>query len=192
MALFIATFMGSMAAGSATWGRVASATSTTTALTIAVATGAVLGLLASRWRLTAHAGADHSLAEIAHEPSAVGEPGAHEGPVMVNIEYLIDPDQARAFEAAMRDVRRMRLRNGSVAWGLFQDVGDPGRYIEYFIDPTWVEHLRRRERVTVEEADFNRVARAFHRGESPPRVQHYLARSAPKRRRSRHDGQPSD
>ena len=183
MALFIATFMGSMAAGSATWGRVASATSTTTALTIAVATGAVLGLLASRWRLTAHAGADHSLAEIAHAPSAAGEPGAHEGPVMVNIEYSIDPDEARAFEAAMRDVRRMRLRNGSVAWGLFQDVREPGRYVEYFIDPTWLEHLRRRERVTVEEADFNRVAHAFHRGEGRPRVQHYLARSAPRRRR---------
>ena len=183
MALYIATFMGSMAAGSATWGRVASATSTTTALTAAVVTGAVLGLIASRWRLTAHSRADHTLAEIADEPAASGEPEAHEGPVMVNIEYRIDPDEARAFEAAMRDVRRMRLRNGSIAWGLFQDVHEPGRYIEYFIDPTWLEHLRRRERVTVEEADFNRVARAFHRGDTPPRVQHFLARGAPKRRR---------
>jgi len=184
MALYIATFMGSMAAGSATWGRVASATSTTTALTIAVATGAVFGILATRWRLTEHAREDHTLAEIAHEPTVAGEPSAHDGPVMVNIEYRIDSDQARAFEAAMRDVRRMRLRNGSAAWGLFQDVREPGRYIEYFIDPTWLEHLRRRERVTVEEADFNRVARAFHRGEMPPRVEHFVARSAPKRRRS--------
>ncbi len=183
MALYIATFMGSMAAGSATWGRVASATSTTTALTIAVATGAIFGLLASRWRLNAHVGADHTLTEIVHEPATAAEPRAHEGPVMVNIEYLVDPGEARAFEAAMRDVRRMRLRNGCVAWGLFQDVRDPGRYVEYFIDATWLEHLRRRERVTVEEADFNRVARAYHRGEAPPRVQHFLARGAPKRRR---------
>jgi hypothetical protein len=182
MALYITTFMGGMALGSATWGRVASATSTTTALEIAVAIGLVTGLLASRWRLGVHARADHTLAEITPEIVAIGEPKPHEGPVMVNIEYLIDPDQAREFEAAMRDVRRMRLRNGAVAWGLFQDVHAPGRYIEYFIDSTWLEHLRRRERVTVEEADFNRVARAFHRGEKPPHVEHFLARGAPKRR----------
>jgi MFS family permease len=183
MALYIATFMGSMAFGSATWGRVASATSTSTALTIAVGVGAVAGLIASRWRIAVHARADHSLAEITTETVAIGEPQPHEGPVMVNIEYRIDPEQARRFEEAMRDVRRMRLRNGAIAWGLFQDVHAPGRYIEYFIDLTWLEHLRRRERVTVEEAEFTRVARAFHRGDQPPIVEHFLARSAPKRRR---------
>jgi len=183
MALYIATFMGSMALGSATWGRVASATSTTTALEIAVAIGAVAGLLVSRFKLAVHARADHSLAEFTPETIAIGEPKSHEGPVMVNIEYLIDSDQAREFEAAMRDVRRMRLRNGAIAWGLFQDIHAPGRYIEYFIDSTWLEHMRRRERVTVEEAEFTRVARAFHRGEEPPRVEHFLARGAPKRRR---------
>jgi len=183
MALYIASFMGSMAIGSATWGRVASATSTTTALEIAVVVGLVTGIFATRWRLAIHARADHSLAEITHESIAIGQPKSHEGPVMVNIEYVIDPAEAREFEAAMRDVRRMRLRNGAVAWGLFQDIHAPDRYIEYFIDATWLEHLRRRERVTVEEADFNRVARAFHRGPEPPRVEHFLARGAPKRRR---------
>jgi hypothetical protein len=92
----------------------------------------------------------------------------------------------------MRDVRRMRLRNGAVAWGLFQDVHAPGRYIEYFIDSTWLEHLRRRERVTVEEAEFNRVARAFHRGAGAPVVKHFLARGAPKRRRRWFSGRLSD
>lgn len=192
MALYIATFMGSMAIGSATWGRVASVTSTKTALTIAVAVGAAAGLLATRWRLAVHARADHTLADVSHEPVAIGEPKSHEGPVMVNIEYLVDPEQGREFEAAMRDVRRMRLRNGAVAWGLFQDVHAPGRYIEYFIDSTWLEHLRRRERVTVEEAEFNRVARAFHRGEQPPRVEHFLARGAPKRRRLWFSGKLAD
>ncbi len=184
MALYIATFMGSMAIGSATWGRVASATSTTTALEIAVAVGVVAGLFATRWRLGIHARADHTLAEVHHEAIAIDQPKAHEGPVMINIEYIIDPGEAREFEAAMRDVRRMRLRNGAVAWGLFQDIHAADRYIEYFIDATWLEHLRQRERVTVEEAEFNRVARAFHRGSAAPRVEHFLARSAPKRRRA--------
>jgi hypothetical protein len=192
MAVYIATFMGSMAVGSATWGRLASATSTTTALMVAVGVGAFAGLLASRWRLAEHGRADHTLAEIAPEPTAIAAAEPHEGPVMVNIEYRIDPAQGREFEAAMRDVRRMRLRNGAIAWGLFQDVHDETRYIEYFVDSTWLEHLRRRERVTVEEAEFNRVARAFHRGENPPKVEHFLARGAPKRRRGWFSGKLSD
>ena len=48
----------------------------------------------------------------------------------------------------MRDVRRMRLRNGSVAWGLFQDMSEPGRYIEYCIDPSG------RERVPLEPGRY--------------------------------------
>jgi MFS family permease len=192
MALYIASFMGSMAIGSATWGRVASATDTTTALVMAVAVGAVAGLIASRWKLAVHGRADHSLAEIATEETAIDAPRPHEGPVMVNIEYRIDPGQQREFEAAMRDVRRMRLRNGAIAWGLFQDVHDETKYIEYFIDSTWLEHLRRRERVTVEEAEFNRVARAFHRGAGAPVVKHFLARGAPKRRRRWFSGRLSD
>ena len=142
--------------------------------------------------MSEHGRADHTLAEIAPEATAIAAPEPHEGPVMVNIEYRIDPAQGREFEAAMRDVRRMRLRNGAIAWGLFQDVHEETRYIEYFVDSTWLEHLRRRERVTVEEAEFNRVARAFHRGEDPPKVEHFLARGAPKRRRGWLSGRLSD
>ena len=104
---------------------------------------------------------------------------------MLNVEYLIDPEERTAFEEAMRDVRRMRLRNGAVAWGLFQDANDERRFIETFIDPTWLTHLRQHERVTVEDLEFKRVAEAFHRGANPPKTSHFVARSAPKRRRFR-------
>jgi MFS family permease len=192
MAVYIATFMGSMAVGSATWGRVAAATSTTTARPTAGAVGAGHGCVATPRRITSNIGADHTLAEITPETTSIELPQAGDGPVMVNIEYIIEPEQANAFQAAMRDVRRMRLRNGAIAWGLFQDVHDEHRYIEYFIDATWLEHLRRRERVTVEEQEFNRVARAFHRGNGSPRIEHFVARGAPKRRRPWFGGESSD
>jgi len=35
-----------------------------------------------------------------------------------------------------------------LSWGLFRDPAMPGRYLEYFLDETWVEHLRRLERFT--------------------------------------------
>lgn len=181
LAVYIATFMGSMAIGSATWGRLASATSTTTALTTASVFCLLTGWIASRWRLADHTGIDHSIAPVS-EPSLTLD-RAHDGPVMVNVEYCIHPEDRPAFEAAMRDVRRMRLRNGASAWGLYQDTDDELRYVESFIDLTWLDHLRRVERITVKDMEFKRVADAYHRGDTPPKVSHYIARSAPKRRR---------
>jgi len=184
MAVFLATFMGSMAIGSASWGWVASATNTTTALSLAVGFGVVGGLITSRWKLAAHSKVDRSLAGTVPEGIVAVPEHAHEGPVMVNIEYLIDAEERTDFEAAMRDVRRMRLRNGAVAWGLFQDTEDNARYVEHFIDPTWLDHLRGRERLTVEDMGFKQVADSFHRGEGRPTVKHFIARGAPKRRRN--------
>ena len=53
-------------------------------------------------------------------------------PVMVTVEYQIDPTQAAAFAGVMRDTRRARLRQGALSWGLFRDTTLAGRYIEYF------------------------------------------------------------
>jgi len=182
LAVYIATFMGSMAVGSATWGKLASVTDTTTALTAASAFCLVAGWIASRWRLADHAGIDRSIVQPVSEPRLTAD-RAHDGPVMVNIEYCIAPDDRTAFEAAMRDVRRMRLRNGASAWGLYRDTDDELRYVESFIDLTWLDHLRRAERLTVEDLEFERIAGAYHRGDAPPKVSHYIARGAPKRRR---------
>ncbi|MGI9258662.1 MAG: MFS transporter [Gammaproteobacteria bacterium] len=183
MAIYLTSFMGSTAIGTATWGRVASATDTTTALTMAVAVGVVANVVASRWKLAAHAQVDRSLAEGVPESILTGTTVDRKGPVMVHVEYLIDPEDRTDFEAAMRDVRRMRLRNGSVAWGLYQDTENERRYVEHFVDPSWLDHLRRRERLTVEDMEFKRVADAFHQGDDRPTVSHFAARAAPKRRR---------
>jgi MFS family permease len=182
MAVYLSSFMGSMAVGSVSWGRIASATDTTTALTLAVVLGVIVNLVAARWKLGAHAQVDHSLAEAIPESIAPVSSAERKGPVMVHVEYLIEPEQRTDFEAAMRDVRRMRLRNGSVAWGLYQDTDDERLYVEHFVDPSWLDHLRRRERVTVEDMEFKRVADAFHQGHDRPKVKHFIARGAPKRR----------
>jgi MFS family permease len=183
LAIFIASFMGSMAIGSAFWGRIASATDSTTALSLALVSGVVANLIAARWKLGEHTQADHSTAASIPESIAALSSDDPKGPVMVHVEYLIDPEEQTQFEAAMRDIRRMRLRNGSVAWGLYQDTEDEHLYVEHFVDPSWLDHLRRRERLTVEDMEFKRVADAFHRGDDQPRVKHFVARAAPKRRR---------
>jgi quinol monooxygenase YgiN len=93
----------------------------------------------------------------------------------VTVEYLIEPAQAEAFHAVMQDTRRARLRQGALSWGLFRDTAQPGRYIEYFLDESWVEHQRRLERFTAGDVELRQRRAAFHQGSESPRVQRYIA-----------------
>ena len=54
--------------------------------------------------------------------------------------------------------------------------GDPARFIETFLDESWLEHLRQHERVTVDDRAIQERVAAFHVGGEPPRVSHLLAR----------------
>ena len=96
---------------------------------------------------------------------------------MVTVEYLIDPTRADDFAAVMEETRRARLRQGALSWGLFRDPSVPGRYIESFLDETWVEHLRRLERFTAADVGLRGKRLAFHLGAEPPKVQRFIGES---------------
>ncbi len=68
-----------------------------------------------------------------------------------------------------------RRRDGARRWGLFRDTADPGRLIETFVVESWVEHLRQHERVTMVDRELQTQVRAFHVGDTPPRVSHFIA-----------------
>lgn len=74
------------------------------------------------------------------------------GPVLIAIEYLINPARATEFEEAMQELRVMRRRDGATFWALFFDAARPERYVEYWIVDTWMEHLRQHLRAT--QADY--------------------------------------
>ena len=108
-------------------------------------------------------------------PEPVIEIGPDEGPVMVTVEYQIDPGRAAEFNTVMQETRRARLRQGALSWGLFRDTAVAGRYIEYFVDESWVEHQRRLERFTAADVGLRERRLVFHVGEGPPKVQRYVA-----------------
>jgi quinol monooxygenase YgiN len=103
------------------------------------------------------------------------EIGAEEGPVMVTLEYQIDPARAAEFSQVMERTRRARLRQGALSWGLFRDTAVPGRYVEYFVDENWVEHQRRLERFTAFDAELRAQRLAFHVDTEPPVLRRYVA-----------------
>jgi MFS family permease len=185
LSIFLASFMGSTAIGAASWGWLASATDIATALDSAVVVGLLLFLITSRWRIAQHADVDRTLVDPLPDPSVSISMDDTQGPVMIHIEYLIRSEDAVEFEKAMRDVRRMRLRNGAVAWGLFQDTDKADLFVETFLAESWLEHLRQHQRLTVEDVAFKQSVERFHQGERVPRVKHFIARTAPKRRYSR-------
>jgi hypothetical protein len=112
-------------------------------------------------------------------PEVTGEIKTDAGPVMVSIEYEIDPARATDFRHAMNALRTIRYRDGAAFWGLFSDVAKPGRYIEYFMVESWSEHVRQHSRATDEDAPALESARGFHIRPGPPIVSHQIAATGP-------------
>jgi len=179
LSIYTLVFMGGMAVGSAVWGAVAARFGITTALTCA-ALGLLIGIPASlRYRLIA--GDDLGLSPSAWpEPIVVVEPKPEQGPVLVQTEYRIDPAQAREFRQAMRDLRRIRRRDGASRWGLFYDPAESGRFVESFIVESWAEHLRQHARATEADREKEERALAFHLGGGQPVTTHLIAEHVPR------------
>jgi MFS family permease len=100
------------------------------------------------------------------------------GPVVLTVEYRVDPADYAAFATAMGELRRIRRRDGARRWTLMQDLEQPERWIERFHSESWIEHLRHYERFTVADEEAERRVLAFHRGPEPPRVRHLIERPA--------------
>ena len=176
LALFWVVYMGGMAGGSALWGQVASWVGIPYALTAAAA-GALLGIAAvSRYRIAQHDAGDLSQSIYSPAPMLPDDLEIDRGPVMVTVEYRIDPARADEFAKIMNhQMRTIRRRDGAFMWELFNDVEQPDRIVECFMVESWLEHLRQHERMTVADHEVIEKARAFHLDSEPPGVTHLVA-----------------
>jgi quinol monooxygenase YgiN len=162
--------MGGAAAGAAIWGHVAAALDVRTTVLAAAGFGALVVLLSARLSIDRVNPDEHLPAPVAALPPPAIAIEGDDGPVMVTVEYQIDPARAAEFARVMQLTRRARLRQGALSWGLFRDSNVPGRYVEYFVDETWFEHQRRLERFTAGDAGLRERRLSFHVGEQPPAV----------------------
>jgi MFS family permease len=178
MSIYQTALMGGSAIGAIVWGQAADWVGVSGAVVAAAGFG-LIALLLTRHR-TVDGGADIDYtpvpARVLPEPDVPID--ADEGPVMVTIEYLIDPARAQDFAAVMQRTQRARLRQGALSWGLFRDASDARRYIEYFVDENWVEHQRRLIRFSAHDAELRELRRSFHLGQEWPEVRRYVAQGA--------------
>ncbi|MGH9665692.1 MAG: MFS transporter, partial [Bryobacteraceae bacterium] len=175
LSVYLLVFQGDMAVGSWVWGEVAARFTPRVALLVSSA-GLLVGLaVLLRYKLRGIDNLDltPSLHWPAPEMMAKFDPA--EGPVLVMVEYQIDPSTAADFSRAMQALGQIRRRDGATRWGLFKDPARPGRFVESFIVDSWGEHLRQHERVTVSDRVVEERAHTFHVGEQPPAVTHWIA-----------------
>ena len=174
MSIYQTAMMGGAAAGSLLWGQVASFTGVRDAVLLAAAFGVLVWLLMRKRSMERDVEFDFTPAPRGVLPEPTIPIGPDDGPVMVTIEYQIDPAQAADFAAVMQRTRQARLRQGALSWGLFRDAAQLGHYIEYFVDENWVEHQRRLERFTASDADLRNQRRAFHTGPADPELRRFV------------------
>ena len=175
LGVYMLAFFGGFAIGSAMWGWIAGRAGIS--LTLLIAAVGLVGGLTTGIRFKLRCSEDLDLTPSAHwpEPKVQGEPEPEAGPVLVTIEYQIDPDEARAFTQAARASGEIKRRDGAFYWNLFHDTGDASRFVETFIVDSWAEHERQHGRLTEADREVDERVRRFHRGKSPPKIAHLIA-----------------
>jgi len=98
-----------------------------------------------------------------------------EGPVLVTLEYQVDPAESEEFLRAVRRLEPVRRRDGAIRWNVYRDTADASRWLEVFVVESWIEHLRQHERVTAGDRVLLEAAARFHRGADGPLVRHHIA-----------------
>ncbi|WP_155025505.1 MFS transporter [Enterobacter hormaechei] len=174
LAVYLTVFFGSMTAGSAVWGQIASQFGTPTSLVVATLGMVLASATAFRWKLEKDPNLNLDLSGQPLDGVEIELPNER-GPVLVSHEYIIDPQNAKAFLQAVHELRRVRRRAGAMSWAVYEDIERPGLFIETFLMGSWIEHLRQQERHTMNDLLLQSRVLAFHQGTTSPAIRYLVA-----------------
>jgi MFS family permease len=175
LAAFQASIAGGIAIGSWGWGYLTDMAGVQTALLVSAAMMLVSPLL-GLWLRMPPVGARNEDAEVLADPEVRLSLTGRSGPLVVEIEYRVDQESARAFHNVMQEVQLSRQRNGAYGWSIARDIADPELWMERYHCPTWLDYLRQRNRSTQSERALHQRAMDFHLGPDPVRVRRMLER----------------
>ncbi|WGR94731.1 MFS transporter [Bradyrhizobium sp. ISRA443] len=176
LAAFQAAIAGGIAIGSWGWGRITDIAGVETALLISAALMLLSPLLGLWLRMPPVGARNEDATEALADPEVRLQLTGRSGPLVVEIEYRVAQDNARAFHNVMQDVQLSRQRNGAYGWSIARDIADPELWTERYHCPTWLDFLRQRNRATQIERELHQKAASFHIGAEPIRVRRMLER----------------
>ncbi|MCJ2177513.1 MFS transporter [Novosphingobium album (ex Hu et al. 2023)] len=114
--------------------------------------------------------------DIGYEPEVGLALTMRSGPVVVEVEYDVDPEQARDFYGVMMRMQGMRSRIGAFDWSIARDIANPALWTERYHCPTWGDYLRMRGRYTQADYDVQTEADSYNRSKEGRRVHRRLER----------------
>jgi predicted MFS family arabinose efflux permease len=176
LAAFQASIAGGIAMGSWGWGHLTDIAGVEIALLVSAGLMLLSPLLGIWLRMPPVGARNEPPAEALADPEVRLSLTGRSGPLVVEIEYRVAQDNARAFHNVMQDVQLSRQRNGAYGWSIARDIADPELWTERYHCPTWLDYLRQRSRATQSERALHQRAIDFHLGPGPIRVRRMLER----------------
>lgn len=169
-------FLAGFALGAAAWGVIARAFGWQTALMASAMLVTASQLLTRFLPLPNIKDEDYGPPSVAFGPEPAAEVDPRSGPVLILVEYEVDPAKAHEFSHAIHALGRMRRRDGVYGWTVAQDIENPRVWVERFHRTSWADRLRGLERPTAADDSVRAHVAALHVGEARPKVRWFLER----------------
>jgi MFS family permease len=176
LSLYSSAMTGGVAIGAWVWGETTAAVGVSHALMFSAAAVLATSLVGFLIPLQDDREVDTESVGIANELAVGMALTMRSGPIVVEVEYDVDPEQARPFYAAAQKLQRVRKRNGGFEWSIARDVANPRLWVERYHCPTWGDYLRLRDRYTQAELDLQAAADSFNQSGQGMRVRRMLER----------------
>jgi MFS family permease len=176
LSLFTSALTAGIGIGAVVWGEVAGDWNVATAF---LASGCVVmasSLMGYFLPLADDDGVETHSVDIGYEPEVALGLTLRSGPVVIEIEYDVDPSQAREFYDVTVGLQRARKRIGAFEWSISRDIADPSIWVERYHCPTWGDYLRMRSRYTQTEFELQELADSYNRTGHGHRVRRRLER----------------
>ncbi len=173
IAVYLMSFLGTMAIASPIWGALTQHAGLTTAVhsaAVLTAVGSIAGLAV---RIPESDATERAALPYWNDPSLGIDPEPHAGPVQVIVEYHVPARHEADWLVTMQAMRRSRLRSGAFRWELYRVGERPDRFVEIFAVSSWAEHERQHlHRLTSEDQAIEQAA--FAHTVATPRAEHLL------------------
>lgn len=176
LSLFSSAITAGVGIGAWGWGVVAADHGVSFAL---VASGIAVGctsLLGFLMPLTPEPVSDNASVDIGYEPEVAMPLTLRSGPVIIEVEYDVDPARAREFYGVMMKMQGVRKRIGGFDWSISRDIANPALWTERYHCPTWGDYLRMRDRYSQPDFDIQAQADSYNRSGEGRRVRRRLER----------------
>ena len=170
----LVTNQASLALGSILWGVVATHFGTPIALGASVGAMALLLALNRRVRVAFADEADVTPGARLPDLTIPMMPAPDDGPVLIQIEYRIAPENRAAFLGAIHKIEATRRRNGAGSWRVYRDLGHEDHFVERFVIDSWAEYTRLRTRMTQTDRKLQETAERFQSPDVPIRTSRYI------------------